>query len=356
MASVARGRWILALVLLVAVVAVWRTRRKPPQYTSAYVGDRAATLWSTTAQVRQPVAMLGYGEKVAVMRRAGDQAEVQTDDGTHGWVDVSLLIEPDLWHRSEDLLAHAQGLTVQASGRTRNVSNVHIEPGRDTPRIYQFGRDIPVVVLERKVLPAPVSASPATDEKPGDDSSSSDDDKPKLEDWLLVSRADAPSAGVAASGGASPITGATTPPTGGIPVAGWVLGRFIDLDPPPPIPDYATSAGLRVVGWAVLNTVPSDSGVKPQYVVAATRGGEGQPCDFTTMRIYTWGEKQQRYETAYAESDFCGVLPIRVRQTPAGPEFRFAERDKRNAERIYVMRQTTVRRVKDAESVPGKKS
>ena len=352
MASVARGRWILVLLLLVAVVAIWRTRRKPPQYSSAYVGDRAATLWSTTAQVRQPVAMLGYGEKVAVMRRAGDQAEVQTDDGTHGWVDVSLLMEPDLWRRSEDLLAHAQTLTVQASGRTRNVSNVHIEAGRDTPRIYQFGRDIPVVVLERKVLPVPVSS---TDEKaPGDDSAASEDDRPKQEDWLLVSRADAPSAGATGSGGASPITGGSAPATSGIPVAGWVLARFIDLDPPAPIPDYATSAGLRVVGWAVLNTVPSASGEKPQYVVAATRGGEGQPCDFTTMRIYTWGEKQQRYETAYAESDFCGVLPIRVRQTPAGPEFEFA--DKGAPERIYVMRQTTVRRVRDSESLTGKKS
>jgi hypothetical protein len=354
MASVARSRWILLLLLVVAVVAIWRTRRKPPQYSVAYVADRAATLWSTTAQVRQPVAMLGYGEKVAVLRRAGDQEEVQTDDGTHGWVDVSLLMEPDLWQRSEDLLAHAGTLTVQASGRTRNVSNAHIEPGRETPRIYQFGRDVPVVVLERKVLPVPASAS---DEKAsGDEAAAPEDDKPKQEDWLLVSRAEGRIAGAASPGGASPITGGSAAVTDGIPVAGWVLARFIDLDPPAPIPDYATSAGLRVVGWAVLNTVPSAAGEKPQYVVAATRGGEGQPCDFTALRVYTWGEKQQQYETAYAESDFCGALPIRVRQTSAGPEFRFAERDKGTGERVYVMRQTTVRRVKESESLAGKKS
>jgi hypothetical protein len=152
------------------------------------------------------------------------------------------------------------------------------------------------------------------------------------------------------------VSGGSASVGGGLPVAGWVLARFIDLDPPAPIPDYAVSAGLRVVGWAVLNKVPSASGEKPQYVVAATRGGEGQPCDFTTMRIYTWGEKQQRYETAYAESDFCGVLPIRVRQTPAGPEFRFAERDKGSGERVYVMRQTTVRRVQERDSSGAKKS
>jgi hypothetical protein len=50
------------------------------------------------------------------------------------------------------------------------------------------------------------------------------------------------------------------------------------------------------------------------------------------------------------------VLPIRVRQTPAGPEFRFAERDKGTPERLYLMRQTTVRRVKESEPLAGNKS
>src|SRR5579863_10228044 len=121
MDTAARSRWILALLLLVAIVVVWRTRKKPAQTSTAYVADRSATLWSTTAQVRHPVATLGYGERVVVLRRSGDQAEVQTDDGAQGWVDANLLMDPILWQRSEEVLARARSLTVQAVGRTRNL-------------------------------------------------------------------------------------------------------------------------------------------------------------------------------------------------------------------------------------------
>jgi hypothetical protein len=39
----------------------------------------------------------------------------------------------------------------------------------------------------------------------------------------------------------------------------------------------------------------------------------------------------------------CGLLPVRVSQTPAGPEFRF--HDEKNAEHAYRLVQTVVRRI-----------
>jgi hypothetical protein len=68
------------------------------------------------------------------------------------------------------------------------------------------------------------------------------------------------------------------------------------------------------------------------------------------LRVYTWGAARKRYETAYVESDLCGRLPIRVSNGAAGPEFRFADLDTSSAERMYVMQQTSVRRVKDKSS------
>jgi hypothetical protein len=125
-----------------------------------------------------------------------------------------------------------------------------------------------------------------------------------------------------------------------------VLARFIEPDLPGPIRDYASSADLRVVAWFELNRVDDGSGGQaPQYLVAGTRGGEGQPCDFTMLRVYTWGKARKRYETAYVESDLCGSLPIQVSQSPSGPEFHFAEADQGGTDRKYVMRQTVVRRV-----------
>ena len=83
MASPARSRWILAAALLAVIGGVWWMRHKQPILGEAYVGDRTATVWSTTAQVRQTVATLHYGDHVlTVARRAGDQTEVQTAAGT----------------------------------------------------------------------------------------------------------------------------------------------------------------------------------------------------------------------------------------------------------------------------------
>ena len=93
------------------------------------------------------------------------------------------------------------------------------------------------------------------------------------------------------------------------PVAGWVLARFIELDLPGPVKDYASSADLHVVAWFELNRVPDGSGGEvPQYLVAGSHGGEGGACDFTMLRVYTWGKARKRYETAYTtrKATQCG--------------------------------------------------
>ena len=161
MASAMRTRWIPAVVLLVVTVLIWWARRKPPEpHSYAYVNDRSAIVWSTTAQVRQRVADLKYGQRVAVLGHSGDQAEVLSDDGVQGWVDAQMLLAPDLWQHAADLLARAKAMPAQASGHTRAVSNVHMEPSRTAARVFQFGCNVSVVVLDRKVA-APVSAAPA---------------------------------------------------------------------------------------------------------------------------------------------------------------------------------------------------
>ena len=139
------------------------------------------------------------------------------------------------------------------------------------------------------------------------------------------------------------------------PVAGWVLARFVELDLPGPVKDYASSADLHVVAWFELNRVADGSGGEaPQYLVAGSHGGEGGACDFTMLRVYTWGKARKRYETAYVESDLCGRLPIRISSGEKGPEFQFPDVDEGGADRKYVMYQTSVRRVKDAATHPAR--
>ncbi len=140
-----------------------------------------------------------------------------------------------------------------------------------------------------------------------------------------------------------------------MPIAGWVIARFVELDLPDAIRDEATSANIRPIAWFELTRVADPSGDKPQYLIAAARGSEGQPCDFTTMRVYTWNVRKQRYETAFIANDLCGQLPVQVGKSPKGePEFRFHELDDPKEERVYRLMNTVVRRIREGPEAAKK--
>jgi hypothetical protein len=318
-------------------------------------------MWNTLAQVRGRVGDLHYGERVEILRQEGTAAQVRTSSGALGWLlDSRDLMDSSLWEQSTALVSRARTMPVQARGQTKTVSNVRIEPGRNGQRIFQFPRGTQVVVLDRTVADAPQDASAA------EKAAGAEESKTKQEDWLFVLRADgssaatgapvseASSSGAGSRASAGPVSGgpgvSQSEAPGAIsaapPIAGWVLSRFIEPDLPGPVRDYASSSNLHVIAWFELNRVPDGSGGQvPQYLVAGSHGGEGQVCDFTMLRVYSWSTARKRYETAYIESNLCGHLPIRVSSEPAGPEFRFAEGGGNGAERDYIMRQTVVRRV-----------
>jgi hypothetical protein len=112
-----------------------------------------------------------------------------------------------------------------------------------------------------------------------------------------------------------------------VPIAGWVIARFLELDVPEAAREGASAANLRPIAWFELNKVDDTAGQRAQYLLAAARGPEGQSCDFSVLRVYTWNRKKSRYETAFIENDLCGSLPIRVGKSAAGqPEFRLRTR------------------------------
>src|SRR5712692_1146993 len=339
-----KSRWIALLTLVAVILAYWWLRPRPKSLPEAYIGERSAKVWSTTAQVRQTLAVLHYGDRVDVLARRGEWVHVRTAQGIEGWLDAGALMEPALWQRSTKLVEESRGMIVQARGHTKAPTNAHIDPGRNTPRLYQLSRDTPVEVLARAVAEWAPPAEGAAAKEAGNE-----EQKPKREDWLLVRgrAASAPDLTGAGAADASPE---------GFPVVGWVLGRFVELDLPQAVRDNASSAALRVVAWFELNRVAGESGTVPQYLVAGVRGAEGGACDFTMLRVYTWGAKRKRYETAFVESNLCGKLPIRMARTPAGdPEFRFGGVGTGGEERTYMMRQTVVRRVRAAERPGGRR-
>ena len=338
-------RKLLVAVPLLCVVALlaWYFRPKHESLGAAYVSERTLTLLSSVAQVHEQLGVLYYGERVDVLARRNDNVKVRTANGTIGWVDGRYLMEPELWERSEKLLAQTKSMIVQARGRTKTTTNLRVEPGRTEPRLYQFGRGIEVEVFGRAVA----DWAQVTDEK----ELAAENEPQKKEDWYLVQGVATrpPGEGVVRN---SAVTTTTQPGDQTIPIAGWVVARFISLDLPDPVREGTTAANVRAIAWFELNRVTDAEGEHPQYVVAGTRSAEGAPCDFTTLRVFTWNSKKTRYETAYIENDLCGVLPIQIGKGPEGePEFRFHMMERSKPERVYRLIQTVVRRVKDDKLV-----
>jgi hypothetical protein len=263
-----------------------------------------------------------------------------------GWVDARQLMPADVWQRTQANLGKSKAMPLQAVGKTKVPTNLRVEPGRAAPRSFQLGRDVSVEIFSRAAVDRPPDESPQA--KKAEEQTGEQPAEQRREDWLFVRCNDA-DAGY---------------------LAGWVLGRFIELDLPSPLRDYG--AGLRFVAWFELNRVPVSlkelSEAAPaeslaqaiqtptmgQFLAAAVTGGDGQPCDFTRLRFYTWNAARRRYETAYIESDFCARLPIRVTPIPPGanPEkseasFSFTAVGKSGEEsREYRMKQNVIRRLR----------
>lgn len=336
------------------MLVAWWARPRNKTTAEGYVSERNVTLYNSLAQVREPLATLHYGDHVEILLRKGEQLKVRSNPGVVGWLEARYLMEPSLWQRSAQLLAQARNMPVQARGRTKVSSNVRVDPGRTAPRLYQFGRGVVLDILGRAVgeMSAAGSEEPAAGAK---DSVRAD---PKKEDWFLVRGVAASSTGskyesVGKSHEGVSAAGAAGESDESVPIVGWIIARWVELDLPQPVRESAAAAGLRVMAWFELNRVADAAGEKSQYLIAGARGGEGQPCDFTQIRVFTWGRKRSRYETAFVEGNLCGKLPIRVAKASTGePEFRFFEMTGARQERVYQLKQTVVRRIRE----PGDKN
>ena len=316
-----RRAFITTLVvgLLVALTVREYRLHHPHNTEEAFIGQRGATVWNSTAEIRAPVANLNYGERVQIHQHYAHEALVSTASGIRGWVASDSLMDPDLWHSAALLAKSAEDMPVQASGHTRSRANLHTRPGVDSPVILQAPADSPLVVLQHAITA---------------DSRKSSASSFEAEDWWLV-RANVKNAGS---------------------ITGWALGRLMKFDLPEPLSGYESSEGIHIVAWFKINRALDSSSqtYRPEYLVAGNR--VRQPaCDFTLLRVYTWSSARDRYETAFMDSRVCGKLPVQV--TPAklpGDDAYFSFDDVGAAgtdKRTYRMRSTTVRRIDASNTV-----
>lgn len=330
---------LLVVLLVITGYRAWKARQRP--MGEGFVMVRSLTVWSRVAQVKEPVTKLHNGEHVWILQQRDGWSRVETDEGKKGWVQTEYLTNRQTYEQFVQLGEKHAGDPVQAEGHVRALSNLRIKPGRDSPRLFQVDANDKVAILDRAVVPAqPSEPEAGTEPAPSGEPSTGN------EEWYLIR---------AATGPGDPAERDQI---------GWIYGRQLAFDPPAELLDYAGEK--RYVGWFRLNQVrDAVQGLKNQYLVLAIpprRDGEGDPCDFTEMRVFTWNTRAHRYETAFRQRKICGRFPARLVQPEPYhgeplqgklvPTFAvaFSDRHSPMEERIYQLQQTVVRRVKQGET------
>jgi SH3-like domain-containing protein len=251
----------------------------------AYVAAVQANLRDQVAAVYEKAGVVKNGDRVEVLDHDRRFVKVRTSTGATGWIEQRYLVGQDVYDQIQKLTADNQNDPVQAQGATRNDTNLHVEPGRDTEHLYQISSGEKLSLLKRGTAEKAGSVAAA----PRATSSSNAQDKKKagpiIEDWWLVRDSHNR--------------------------VGWVLSRMIDLDVPLDIAQYAE--GQRIVAFFVLNRVQDGDKKVAQYLTVVTEPKDGLPFDFNQIRVFTWNVKRHRYETAYRER-MEGVLPVTVAQ------------------------------------------
>jgi len=273
------GRLLLIVLIAALSFSGCRGRKKALEidYVSApqaFLRDRVAAVYNKTGNVKN-------GDRVQVLERERRFVRVKTDGGDEGWIEQRYLVPQQVYDSFQKLAQLEQSDPLQATGTTRNDTNIHLEPGRETDHLYQLIQGTKVSIFKRasaeKVLPGAAPSKPANGEPT---------QNVIVEDWWLI-----------------------RDPQGH---TGWVLSRMIDLDVPLEIAQYAE--GQRIVAFSVLDQVTDGDKKVPQYLVALTEPKDGMPFDYNQIRVFTWNVKRHRYETAYRERNLNGVLPITTSQ------------------------------------------
>jgi SH3-like domain-containing protein len=290
-----------------------------------YVSAPQVALRDQLAAVYNKVGLVKNGDRVEVVDRQRRFVKVRSPSGMEGWMEQRYLVSQRTYDLVEKLAEEHRTDPVQATGTTRNDTNIHLEPARDSEHLYQLASGDKLSILSRATAekqPTPAAAS----------SSETKEGEPKqvMEDWWLVRDAQ----------------GRT----------GWILARMVDTDVPLEVAQYAE--GQRIQAFFVLDSVQDGDKKVPEYLTLLSPAKDGMPFDFNQIRVFTWNGRRHRYETAYRERNLEGVLPVTLGQEPFEkegtlPTFTVRVRDSQGnvVQRKYKLNTPLVRRV----LAPGEK-
>jgi hypothetical protein len=297
----------LGIAAVAAYFYLYKPRHAPP-LEAGYVLPATVQVVDTPAEVRIVVGSVKSGERVEILKRTRNWAEIQTADNVTGWVENKDLLDSATYESGQKLLHDLAQFPAQAEGHTSGVVNLHLEPSRDSAQLALLPENLKVQIYGRRVLDRPALEGQPNAAKARDA-------------WYLIRANDD---------------------------AGWVLGRFVAIDVPEKLAPYAQ--GANMVGWVVIKAVDDDGQQVPEYL-AVDRLGTLE-ADFTHIRVFTWWIKDHKYVTAFVESNLNGYFPIRVSEVDGVPYFRLRLMDEQGQkfQKVYGLFDTITRAV---GTVPG---
>ena len=96
-----------------------------------YVSAPQVALRDQVAAVYTKVGLVKNGDRVEVLDRQRRFVKVRTASGMEGWMEQRYLVSQRTHDLLERLAEEHRNDPVQATGTTRNDTNMHLEPARD---------------------------------------------------------------------------------------------------------------------------------------------------------------------------------------------------------------------------------
>jgi len=357
----------------------------------AYVSGVQVNLRDRVAQAYEKVGLVKNGDRVEVLDHDRRFVKVRSASGQMGWMEQRYLVGQQVYDQLQKLTTDSANDPVQATGVTRNETNLHVEPGRETEHLYQISAGEKLAILKRgtadkNAAPPPVRIAAPAPAKLAEKPAAKEEalaappplPQPALKPPAIAYEKTNPEVLEAVTKEAGKTAAAAAPGRRGGPApaiedwwlvrdthgrVGWVLARMVDLDVPLDVAQYAE--GQRIVAFFVLNEVEDreaqtkDKRVA-QYLMVLSEPKDGLPFDFNQIRVFTWNVRRHRYETAYRER-FEGVLPVTVGKEDFGKEgvlptftVRVLGENGQAIEQKYKLNTPIVRRVLAAGEEPVK--
>ncbi|MGA2004805.1 MAG: SH3 domain-containing protein, partial [Terriglobales bacterium] len=115
--------------------------------------DRVAAVFEKTGTVKN-------GDRVEVLDHDRHFAKVRMATGETGWMEQRYLVSQQVFDQLQKLTADNANDSVQAQGITRNDTNLHVEPGRETEHLYQILSGEKLALLKRGTAEKAGSVAP----------------------------------------------------------------------------------------------------------------------------------------------------------------------------------------------------